>query len=379
MNLAHTTIVFLFAGVLCLPGTATFGQAPNPPKASEPERQDNTDAILDQLLEDYRSYGLPFPPDEAPLVRINAGGSIKMPGEAARPFIYLGFPLDPDPENKYPIVLLGPLEVARWNRTRMTRVTQPTPQAANNISTCLSEPFPMKVGIATAVQCKARGWDQLAEALLDRTMISSCGFGYSALADEGDVSTRTELAAMAWTYWRTMLMEPSVHANEVARRLRKLLTANKELNWERNLEFLRDLEATLRPTGAEQGSIEAMIDDLVNVTWRGPIGGLFPPEYSMMEFRSDERYAKLRSQGLDVVLHLLKHLDDNRMTRSVGTTYKLRELKSLRVKDIALVLLQDIADGELGKSPFFLYYGDLKGDAAARAWWDATREAGGEK
>jgi hypothetical protein len=62
---------------------------------------------LEQLLEDYKSYGLPLPPKDAPLVRFESGGGGKVNG-VVRPLEYsLGFLLKPETKRASPKVLLG--------------------------------------------------------------------------------------------------------------------------------------------------------------------------------------------------------------------------------------------------------------------------------
>jgi hypothetical protein len=55
---------------------------------------------LDQLLADYRGYGLPLPPDDAKLVRFESGGRGIVNGKLAPPTYFVGFLVRPGTKNK---------------------------------------------------------------------------------------------------------------------------------------------------------------------------------------------------------------------------------------------------------------------------------------
>ena len=55
---------------------------------------------LDQLLADYRGYGLPLPPEDAKLVRFESGGRYILNGKLMPPTYFLGFLLRPATKDK---------------------------------------------------------------------------------------------------------------------------------------------------------------------------------------------------------------------------------------------------------------------------------------
>src|SRR5207248_4057880 len=71
---------------------------------------------LEQLLEDYRAYGLPLPPKDAPLVRFVSGGGGKVNGVEQPPNYSLGFLLRAGTKTEPPDILGGTLRYQpAWN------------------------------------------------------------------------------------------------------------------------------------------------------------------------------------------------------------------------------------------------------------------------
>src|SRR5262245_53452280 len=59
---------------------------------------------LDQLLADYRGYGLPLPPENAKLVRFGSGIGHIIDGKRMPPTYFLGFLLQPGTKDKPPLL-----------------------------------------------------------------------------------------------------------------------------------------------------------------------------------------------------------------------------------------------------------------------------------
>jgi hypothetical protein len=67
---------------------------------------------LDQLLAEYRSYGLPLPPVDAKLVRFESGGRYVLNGKLMPPTYFVGFLLRPGTKDKPALVLVGTQEIS---------------------------------------------------------------------------------------------------------------------------------------------------------------------------------------------------------------------------------------------------------------------------
>jgi hypothetical protein len=104
---------------------------------------------LENLLEEYKAYGLPLPPKDAPLVRFGSAKSS------------LGFLLKPGTRNEEPEVL-GGVERYRISVDTPLSILQPERATIPEIDGWIRELA------ALAIQCKARGWDKLALGLLHK-------------------------------------------------------------------------------------------------------------------------------------------------------------------------------------------------------------------
>jgi hypothetical protein len=125
--------------------------------------QPGRDALLDALLARYRRYGLPLPPDSAPLVRLGSRKDI-------------GFLLDHDPGG--PRYLLGTQEFTQTPGSERLEPVEPLPDLADQLCPAWVQSrgyFPINTTLALAFQCQARKWCALAERLLERGLREHCG------------------------------------------------------------------------------------------------------------------------------------------------------------------------------------------------------------
>ncbi len=305
---------------------------------------------LDQLLADYRSFGLPLPPETAPLARVedppyrayesdNGRGRNKTP--PAPPTHWLGFVVPPTWTDR-PVRVLSGTRV--WER-EVKQVGAPLdPQRLT--SEFLEANLPRE-WLGLALQMHARGW-KAAETLFE---IGS--------RQEQAVRPRTELRYLAWEYWEARLRDKSADYWPAASRQMKALVADEpELDTPANRRLLHSLEAALVPSRAAPGSVESIIDDLVNARWN---------------HESDDRFARVLDLGFEAVPALLKHLDDDRLTRCIDVSIRCH-----CVGDLASDLLRSLAGRAATED-----WPDRPEDSdeekrCAREWWDAARQQGEE-
>ena len=136
-----------------------------------------------RLLRDYREYGLPEPPKDAPLVRIDSGGvSVDADGKQT-PILHLGFLLQPGDEKHPAVVLLGTVNYETQPKEGAIVKVDPNTAGLDNVrwTTWGARPVPVaiNVGLTAALQCKGRGWDQLAQRLWDLSIQESSGHSHS--------------------------------------------------------------------------------------------------------------------------------------------------------------------------------------------------------
>jgi hypothetical protein len=320
---------------------------------------DRPDASIDELLSLYCAYKLPLPPDSAKLVRCESGWrSVDKLGNETS-LDYLGFLLKPATSDHPAVLLVGTRTFTLQSPKSKITPVEPNPAFAKDPKIKEKQDmFGLNSNLALALQCKSRGWDDLARALLEngRARIARPHpLGMGAL-----LSLRASVAHMAWKHWENSLVDPDTDRAEIAERMTALLVAEPSFtDWDRPV--LAALEATLKPSNAKPGTIEAMIDDLVNVS---NIYGDSRP--------ADPRILKLEQLGFEAVPALIEHWDDPRLSRGASPQVMNSRGYLIGVCDAVRVLIRSLAGDGLrtNKSQF------EKDDVLA--WWAEARQSGEE-
>lgn len=346
-------------------------------------------ARMDGLLALYRDWGLPLPPETAPLVQTPTGGfRLVAPGRTV-PIFTLGFLLKPAVGKTPAEVLAGPL---RLECEPSEGDGKPTPVVPGRVAVAKlsfgseNSTFPLDTALATALQCHARGYRRLADDLLRRALrVRGGGQGPSAVssggawmphrrslgyAGEPGDDARTILAGMAWTYWMNDLVRPGSDWGTVAAMMRKIVAAVPALDDEPRRRVRQSLEAALVPGTAEAGSVEADINELVNCTQTA--GGMVPDR------EPDARFQRLLRRGFEAVPALIDHLDDDRLSRSLVVGFNNFPTMPRRVGEIVADLLQAIAGEELSRDWLRIQLGAGLDRTTALAWWAKAAAAGEE-
>jgi HEAT repeat protein len=304
----------------------------------------------EQLLIDYRAFGLPLPPKDAKLVRFDSGVTGGPGGPGQRKLYGLAFQLKAATRKEGPVLLQGP---DQWKPgwVRQTEDFDPRSEAVKDL-------WPGLHGLGLAIQCYERGWDGLARHLLEQSRTKD------------GVPPRLGLCRMAWDYWEVRLNEPKVDRGLIAKRLKELLARDKDLDTEHNRVLLKCLDLALVPSKAKPGSVGALIDALVDCTSTVADPGGFPP---------DDCYWRVVALGFDAVPALIEHLDDDRLTRAVMGGFNNFRSWNMRVGDLAGDLLEGLAGRDIGRDWVRRLQGHRVEKAAARKWWDEARKVGEEK
>ena len=139
---------------LCSP---TAGAPPDQPEAS-----------LDELLALYRAYTLPLPPDGARLVRFESGWWSLGKNGKKTPLDYLGFLIKPATADHPAVALVGTREFTLRSTSSKNHPGQSESRARERPDDQEAEYlFGLNSNLAFALQCKSRGWDGLAQAMLE--------------------------------------------------------------------------------------------------------------------------------------------------------------------------------------------------------------------
>jgi len=323
---------------------------------------------FDQLLMDYRAYGLPQPPDDAKLVRFESGGRFILNEKLMPPTYFLGFLLRPGTKDSPAILLVGTREI-RLESHKTIEVVEPKPGLVKTVDLAYWEQatFESNAGLAIALQCNARGWKGLAQELWASSLKQSSGHHFGAFYQPANLPSRTAVAYLAWAYSGNELVKPDSDRSKTATRIKALLAAEPKLNTEGNRAILKALEAALVPSTAKPGTVERLIDDLTDMCNSG-----------RRHDEADPRYTRVADMGFAAVPALLKHLDDDRLTRSVKQGFNNFPTWNVRVKHVVSDLLQELAGEGLGKDWLRRQQGWEVEIADAQAWWDKARKEGEE-
>jgi hypothetical protein len=337
--------------LLCLLALAcaacAFAAAADPPPAPA------------ELLKEYRSLGLPLPPEKARLVRYEAGGGGIVNGKV-QPTVYaLAFEAKPGSRTEHPVLLRGTLQwQPAWDPR--ARAVEPDASAVKDLE------FDADDALVLAIQCHSRGWDQLAGDLLERSLKGN------------PTPSGKRLVRLAWDYWLDQLTRPKIDRGPVAKRLKDLARQDPMLETPYTRALLRSLDLALVPGKGKPGTVEALIDDLVDHDADAGTLGRFEP---------GDRYWRVVERGFDAVPALLEHLDDDRLTRAIMQGFNNFRPWHQRVKDVVGDILEGLAAEELdraadGKSVGGGWLRRQQGypitPDAGRAWWEKARKLGEE-
>jgi hypothetical protein len=325
---------------------------------------------LDCLVTLYRQYGLPFPPEQAPLVRYPAAASRdwSFPDDPRRTCYALGFLLRP-------ATGAGPVRIQRGTRKFEPAADKPLSRlnagelTGPGVAALTADLVEESYGdLAMAVHCKVRGWDALAEALLAharRSVGSDRVYRFPAFFQEprgderkGDRTLWALFHELAWDYWRGQVTEPDTNWAACAQRLTALLAADPRLATAESRLWLEDLKASLGPSRAPPGSVAAAIDRLRDVR---------SIRFDTKAGYHDPAYADVAGLGFNAVPELIAHLDDKRLTRTEDMDFHYRPpVWQRRVGQLADELLATLA---------------LRGfatKAEAQQWWVEAKLTGEE-
>lgn len=315
--------------VIVLLLTAAVAPAADPPKGK-----------LAELVKLYQAYELPTPPKDAKLYRYAVPHrEEKRPPPPPR----IGFGLTPDKDGVPTRFLVG-CETDQFSSEFTTEI----PPEIKHIPAD-------EIGLSTVVQLHLRGWTDLAEAILAR------GGHWSKENPE------LALARPAWTYWLHKLSDPTVDRSLIVRRMASAQQAYPDGFRDDVSEMLYvDLRKSLLPSRAKPGTVEARIDEWLDI-----------PEY-FTPFSLDVRYDAVVREGFDAVPALIEALADTRLCRATHASFGgLGGPVRYRIRDFATDILRGFMyDGE----PFAEKEEGIGLDVkAVKKWWATVSKANEEE
>lgn len=296
------------------------------------------------LLKQYKDFGLPLPPPEAELVYVDTGWSN---GNTKLPLRVLGFQLQKENLATRGDVLVGTLNLqkVRTEAVPLANGAAPVPAALDSFSVEWRDHMleGLNVAVPVAIQCRARGWNALADAMLKKGLSESSGHAHGVFVQPRNLHPSESLAHIAYTHYANLLFEQGSDWSALYPKLKSVIDASPCLQNKRKTWLTDALALSLKPSKAVPGTTEALIDSLVQEnTNTGPFGQNYGGEYP-------PSYAKILALGFDAVPLLVEHLNDERLTRTIRVGFNNFPSWPVRVGDVVSDLLCDIAGGDLGR------------------------------
>ena len=302
-------VCVLIAGIALLPV--------RPANAVAPPRPDLR-PLLDRLLVEYRALGLPLPPKGSQLARIHviAGNSydlawlVKDGTGKNRPYLLCGY--------------------HQFLLSRKKVFGKPLDPTVANVRAYKS---PYNESLLFALQAHSVGCTDLAREMLVRSR---------------EEPTRQAVRDGAWSYWKEQVFYPGADRREVARRLYLLMTIEPTLRRPYHQEMVKSVQAIFLAPKSKPGSIEAIIDELVEYDGSeddDSNNGSLPP-------RKEYPWERLCGLYFEAVPVLIKHLDDKRLTPIRSLPFNNFGSWQWQVEHIVSSLLETIACESIGPGGF---------------------------
>ena len=302
---------------------------------------DQIENSLDGLLELYCEFGLPLPPAGARLVCFNTGWSGGSADGKTVHFQALGFVLHPEKEGTPPVLLVGTEEHARTTETEKydgkLKLMDIDPDEAlpdQVRAQWQGSGFEVNAGLATALQCKAEGYEALARILWDRSARTGMLDEDCIFYQPANLAPRRAIAQHAWAHFGNELLKPNSDRVSIAKKITTLMKSEPSIASKKNVELLKSLELSLVPSRASAGSVERLIDDLTELSGRWTNPG---------DREAAPRYRRLFEVGFASVPELINHLDDTRLTRVKGGGIHHSPLRICTVGEFVQSVLYGVA------------------------------------
>lgn len=297
---------------------------------------------LNELLRDYRGYGLPLPTKGATLgLRVAKSGSVNGVPYKKYSLVLITRPAT---GGKGPTYLAGTREFVAADSD--IENIEPNLQAVEK--TIPDDPpswpdqgFFTGPDLLLAIQCKAAGWDALADALYQRSKTPP-STRHRLVSGRRPTNDRAALAQIAWNHYCHEFAKMRGDRGPIVARLNEILKSPHGLNTKARSNVIADMQQTLvkraNPPAGFESDIEALLDIEDSVNWSGhdEFGfGYRLPNYEPLQ--------RLVSAGLDAVPALLRHRDDFRVTRSMASG-DFKYTWNVRIADVVAVALRAIAE-----------------------------------
>jgi hypothetical protein len=294
---------------------------------------------LEHWLKLYRQLDLPIPPSNSGLVAFETRQT---------PWLSLAILSSPSAGGGSPGIF------RRFREASLNPLWKPRslqPAEALELSF-----LPFDDALNLAVQCYALGWTKLAK----KVWLENSG-----------VLKRHQLYLDAWNQVDEQIVT-AADRKAVVGRLKLLLSLEPDLNTWSNTELVRCLDLSVLPRIKPGGVFTAVIDALVEYR-RIPEGDPETPEYW-----------RLVEAGFEAVPNLLRHVEDQRVTRErvgseMGRSREPRVFRHVLIKDICIDILNQLSDLDGCSNCRYAPTPKPFDEPRFEKWWAHAREMGEEK
>ncbi len=340
-------------------------------RAAGQEPSDVDHRLPMELVKRFGEYGLPLPPKNAQLVQLHARMN-KITTENGEKY-NLAFRYV-DPEGNDVVAIGTELEsvsnIAKIGITIREFELTSALDIRNLRVQWKNIPFEVNAGFATAIQCEYLGLHSLGEQLLNTSIRAEAGHPRSLFFQAANVRAQTMLARVAWAHWANELVRPGTNRTDIARRMEALISQEPSLQSPSANEFLRLVRATSSRTDASSDSIERAIDALIDMSNQIRPDG---------EMSIDPRYLKVVELGFDAVPQLIRHLDDDRLSRCITLGFNNFPTHHCQVREIVSELLAQLAGTDLRNGTLRELQSHCLQEADVERWWAIAKNEGEER
>lgn len=346
---------------------------------------DDKPVTLDELVKEYERFELPMPPAGSKLVNYESGYSTDLVDGSRKVNYDYGFLVRPETRREPFARISQGLRYRSHQHTRY-KVVPPVPESLADFQWADGN------AVLFAIQCHHLGYKELAA---DRYRLYLERLARQSPADRDFETPMSFLHGVIRQYWEDELWYSRRDRKKIYETFRTINREFPPLNHGQIDPFLvRSLELTLAPRNANAGTIDAIVDELIDFH-----GG---EKYaSSTRVQDNPTVRKLLSHGFDAVPVLIDHLDDRRLTRLMAI-HGFASSENLTIGNVCGILLEAISgtsfplikwlgDGQLNNpvefsaSPFsfsqggFGYTGPQYRTAlkrkAVEAWWNRIKAA----
>lgn len=344
------------------------------PRENANQSQKGTSPTVDwnELVREYDSLGLPRPPADARLtakfyeMELVEVRDLVVPLHA--PLYLLGFASNDASGRR----LLAGTETLRFSPDDADSIEVGSDNTVPGaiVAAYGWGAFEIDAALPTAVECYRRGSRDLAEQLLRSRSSRSFEHPQSSFHQPAGLPLDVALCHVAWTHSANQLTEKRSDRAVIHRRMTELLNRELALQTAARKAFLEALGAALKPNDAAPGTVERLIDELVEVDalffdQRGAVGVPAP-------------IAVLAKRGWEAIPALLVHLDDRRLTRSLVRPWDGSATYIPQVGEFASNLVREFA-GDEGLAWKRTADDHFLRPEPVRDWWRRAEASGEEK